>query len=59
MRRVMPGGGIQLQAAVTLKQSLHRHGVVHPLAVAREHAGFGIDIQAVGAVQSLDIGVAK
>ncbi len=59
MRGVMPGRGVQLQGAITVEQSLHRHGVVHPLAVAREHAGFGIDIQALLAVQGFDIGIAK
>jgi hypothetical protein len=59
MRRVMPGGGIQLQGAVTLKQSLHRHGVIHGGAVARENASSSIDIQALLAVQGFDIGIAK
>jgi hypothetical protein len=48
-----------LQGAVTLKQSLHRHGVIHGGAVAREYAGPGIDVQALLAVQGFDSGVAK
>ncbi len=59
MRRVMSGLGIQMQGTVTVKQFLHRHGVIHPGAVPRENAGLGIDIQTVLAVQGFDIGVAK
>ncbi len=59
MREVMPGRGIQLQGAVTAEQFLHRHGVIHPGAVARENASFGIDIQAVLAVQGFDVGIAE
>jgi hypothetical protein len=55
----MPGGGIPLQGAVALKQCLHRQGVVHPPAAAREIAGAGIDIQTVLAIQFFDVGVAK
>ena len=59
MRGVMPGRGIQLQGAITVEQFLHRHGVIHPGAVARENTGLGIDIQAVLAVQGLDVGVSE
>jgi hypothetical protein len=55
----MPGGGIQLQGAITVEQSLHRHGDIHPGAVAWENASFGIDVQALLAVQGFDIGIAK
>ncbi len=55
----MPGLGIQLQGAITVEQSLHRHGVIHPGAAARENAGLGVDIQTVLAVQGFDIGVAE
>jgi hypothetical protein len=55
----MPGRGVQLQGAMAVEQSLHRHGVIHAGAVARENTGFGIDIQALLAVQGFDIGIAK
>jgi len=59
MRGVMSRFGIQLQGAITVEQFLHRHGVIHPGAVARENAGPGVDIQTVLAVQGFDIGIAK
>ena len=51
--------GIQVQGTVTVEQFLHRHGVIHPGAIAWENAGLGVDIQTVLAVQGFDIGVAK
>ena len=55
----MPGRGVQLQGAITVEQSLHRHGDIHGGAVARENTGPGIDVPTLLAVQGCDIGVAK
>jgi hypothetical protein len=59
MRGVAAGLGVQSQGAVTMKQCLHRHRVIHAGAVPQGNTSAGVDIQTLLAVQCFDIGVAK